>query len=437
MATTTSHGQVIGQLATNQSAVLVKIEAGGSLEARRLRSGATMFYWRRTRDSRTDRIPIGTYDASAPPKSLKPTGRGYSVAAAQEAARELAKHDRETPGGIRAERARREAEKAAADRATAERERFTLGALCELYADWLEQQEKPAHRDVRNIFKNHLEGAFPHLWNTPAAQVDRRQIIEPIRRLVEAGKPTTARKARSYLRSAYACALRADSDAALPSAFIGFTVTANPVESVVAIRAGGPDKNPLPLADLRSYWKALKDEPGVVGAALRLHLLSGAQRVAQVARLRREHVHGDWLQLFDPKGRRSQPRPHLVPITKAMQRELEQLPRQGFVLSTDGGKTSMHPTSISAWAADVGERAGIEGFMLKRCRSAVETELARLGIPLHVRAQLQSHGLAGVQQRAYDAHTYQDEKRHALEALNRLLEQSDVRNITPIRRKRA
>lgn len=435
--TSITPGQLIASLTEGQSVRLAKIEAGGSLEARRLRSGAVQFYWRHTRDSQTDRIPIGAYDSSAPPKSLKPTPRGYSVAAALQAARELAAQDQEVPGGIRAERARQEAAAEAARRAAAARERFTLGALCGEYCDWLKSQEKPAHRDARNIFANHLETPFPELWTTPAVQVDRRQIIEPIRRLAEADKATTARKLRSYLRAAYACALRADSDASLPSAFIGYAVTANPVEATAAIKGGGPDKNPLPLADLRKYWRRLKKEPDVIGAALRLHLLSGAQRVAQLARLSREDVREDALRLLDPKGKRSEPRPHLVPVTAAMRRELEKLPATGYVLSTDGGKTPMHPTSLSAWAAEVGQRAGVEGFQLKRVRSAVETELARLGVPLHIRGQLQSHGLGGVQERHYDAHTYHAEKKHALEALHRLLEQQQAKNVTPVRRKRA
>ena len=43
--------------------------------------------------------------------------------------------------------------------------------------------------------------------------------------------------------------------------------------------------------------------------------------------------------------------------------------------------------------------------------------------PAHVRAQLQSHGLGGVQARHYDRHDYMDEKRDALRAWERRLAQ--------------
>lgn len=416
-----SLGQRVKELREGQHVVLTKVEAGGSLEARKLKSGV-MFYWRHTRENATERLPIGTYDSIAPPKSLKPTSRGYSIAAALEQARSLARQDLDAPGGIRAAR---ESERAAAAAAALSKEiqtKQTFGNLMLEYCDWLERQGKDSHREARTIFKNHLQIACPELWAAPAASLDRRKVNEPVRRLAEAGKKPTARKLRSYMHAAYVCAVRADSDANLPAAFLQYGVTSNPVEATAAVRGGGRQKNPLSLADLRTYWKALKDEPGVVGAALRFHLLSGAQRIAQLARLEPHDVQSHAIRLWDKKGRREEPRLHLVPLTSPMKKELRLLSQTGFALSTDGGHTKMHPTSISAWASEVGKRAKIEGFQLKRVRSAVETELARRGVAKDDRGHLQSHGLGGVQDRHYDAYEYLREKGAALEILHQLLE---------------
>jgi hypothetical protein len=429
-------GQRISELSAGQAAVLDKIPAGGSLEARKLRSGVVMLYWRHTENSRTERVPIGTYDSSAPPKALKSTARGYSVAAALEQARELAKENAETPGGLRAAKERQKAAQAAQERAEEERQRYTLKGLYADYCALLKARGKPSWQDAENIFSNHLEAPFPELVAKPASNVEKREIVAAVRRLTEAGKSATGRKLRSYLRAAYACALRADSDATLPSSFIAFNITTNPVESITPIK-GKTDKNPLSLDDLRRYWKQLQKEPGVIGAALRLQLLSGAQRVAQLARLHERDVAATTIQLFDPKGKRVDPRPHLLPITKPMRAELAQLAPTGYVLSTDGGITPMHPTSISAWAADAGKRAGIEGFQLKRVRSGVETALASVRVSKDVRGQLQSHGLGGVQDAHYDAHEYLPVKRQALDTLHKLLEAEPAKNVTPIKRKRA
>jgi hypothetical protein len=413
-------GPLLKQLEPGQFLLVEKIPGGGSLEARRLVTGGVQFYWRHTQDKRTKREPIGIYDSLAPPKALKPTSRGYSIAAATESARELAKLNNETPGGIRAKQEQERAERKNNEEAQRRRSEFTLKALCAEYVDWLAQQKKVSSSDAKNVFNNHVLKASPELAEKAASELDKRDVIKLLRKLTESGKATTARKLRSYLRAAFACALRADSDASLPSSFIDFGISNNPVEATAAI-PGHADKNPLALEELRKYWKTLKKEPGVIGAALRFHAVSGGQRVAQLVRLHRADVSKFSIRLMDAKGKRAQPRVHLLPITSAMKAELAQLPKRGFVLSTDEGVTRMHPTSLSAWAAAAADRAGLKDFQLKRVRSGIETALAEAGLSLHVRGLVQSHGLGGVQEKHYDAHEYMPEKREALEALYSLL----------------
>jgi integrase len=414
-------GQRLRELPKGKSLVLEKIPGGGSLEARRLSSEAIQFYWRYTSDKKTERIPIGLYDSSAPPKSLSRSNRGFSIAAALECARELAKANQSTPGGLRAERKRQEAKREQEAAFKAAREKYSLKSLCLDYCAWLKKQGKWSHKEALNIFENHLFKAVPKTAAKPAAEVEKREIVAAVRMLTEAGKGATARKLRSYLRAAYACAVKADSDATLPSSFISYDVPMNPVEATAAIR-GTIDKNPLSGAELRRYWKALANEEGVIGAALRLHVVTGGQRLAQLARLcAGEGVTDSEIKLVDPKGKRAQPREHLLPLTRAIRDELRRLPTSGFALSTDGGKTAMHPSSLSKWAAEVGRRAGIKDFQLKRVRSGIETMLAAARVDKQTRGQLQSHGIGGVQDTHYDAHTYMPEKQRALQVLYRML----------------
>jgi len=424
-------------LAPGHAASLKRIGTGGSLEVRMMPGGQRHFYWRYTEAGHTEREPIGQYDSGAPAKSKNRTALGFSIVAAWEAAKALSLQNKETPGGLRAKRERDAAELEAQQRARAIREKYTLQALCEAYCDHLRARGKASHGDARNVFTNHLIGAYPELASRPARDVQKVDIVAAIRRLQDAGKKTTARKLRAYLRAAYALALTADSDTELPEVFLHFGITDNPLLTIKPIKST-EDKNPLSLPELRKYWRALKAEPDAIGAALRLHVLTGGQRVAQLARLHSRDIQADALQLMDPKGRRAEPRAHLLPITPAIRAELKKLSSVGYTLSTDGGTTPMHASSLSAWASDVGARAGIEGFQLKRVRSAVETELARAGIPLDLRGQLQSHGISGVQAKNYDAYEYMKEKRAALEALHGLLERKDSKNVTPIwARKRA
>lgn len=343
--------------------------------------------------------------------------------------------DRQQVAAAEALKARQAAEKLAQQA----REHHTLRALCKAYCDHLKARGRDSWRDAEGIFENHLLAPYPARADTPASEFTKSDAVAAQRRLIEAGKKTTARKLRAYLRAAYTCAVRAESDSTLPAVFIEFRIVDNPVANTAPI-TGGRDKNPLPATDLRKYWATLKRADGEVGAALRLHLLCGAQRVAQLVRLNADaDIMADTLRLWDRKGKRQEAREHLLPITKAIRAELKRLPGAGYVLSTDGGKTPMHPTSLTTWAREMATAAGLKGFQLKRVRSGVETLLAESGVPLHVRGQLQSHGISGVQAAHYDAHSYLPEKRQALEALHGLLERKPAKNVTPIKaaRKRA
>ena len=84
---------------------------------------------------------------------------------------------------------------------------------------------------------------------------------------------------------------------------------------------------------------------------------------------------------------------------------------------------------MSRWSAAVGAGAGIADFQAKRIRSGVETLLASARIGSDIRGRLQSHGISGVQVRHYDGHDYMDEKRHALETLQALLDAPGASNV--------
>ena len=76
-----------------------------------------------------------------------------------------------------------------------------------------------------------------------------------------------------------------------------------------------------------------------------------------------------------------------------------------------------------------------EGFELRDIRRTCETMLAALGVSSDIRAQIQSHGLGGVQARHYDRHNYMEEKRATLEKWNRHLDKliaGKIREVIPM-----
>ena len=237
---------------------------------------------------------------------------------------------------------------------------------------------------------------------------------------------------RSYIRAAYAVAKAAKSKASIPVHFKAYGVTHNPAaETSPDESANKADKNPLSLEEARRYWKAIKDTPGIKGAALRLHLLTGGQRIEQLCSLLTSDVNlstkPESLTIFDGKGRSGKPaRTHVLPLIPAAVQALQDLNPQGeFALSTDGGKTRVSPFTLARWAQDVAAAAGIEEFQAKRIRSGVETALSKRAVSKEHRGRLQSHGISGVQDAHYDGHDYMGEKLEALETLFHALENED------------
>lgn len=429
-------GQRINDLTIGEFLKLGKVIPSGTLEARKLASGAVNFYWRFTINGKTRREPIGIYDPSAPPKSLQPTSKGYSIVAAMRAAEALAAqhHQHLEEGGRPALVAAEKEAKAKAQAAKEEAEKYTLQNLLTDYADHLEALGRVAHKDVRSIIKLHVIEPWPQVAALPANQVTGEQIADMMRRVIELGKARTSNKLRSYVRAAYQTAKAARSKASIPVKFKGYNVTHNPgADTEPDESANRADKRPLTAVEMRSYWQAIKTLPGFRGAVLRLHLLTGGQRIEQLVNLRTENVRGDSIMLFDGKGRPGKPpRPHTVPlIPQAAAALLECKPQGAYAISTDKGVTHLAATTLSAWAV---EATTLPDFQAKRIRSGVETLLASARISSEIRGRLQSHGIAGVQARHYDGHDYMDEKRQALETLFRLLDAPEATNVVQLKK---
>jgi integrase len=441
----------INALAPGRTITLFKISPAGALQARRELRGDVSFYWRFSFGENTFRERIGYFDPKLPPKSLQPLVGRFSIAAARRSAEELALAHVNSKGigGFRAlkeaqrkserqakedalRQAEEQAEKTQRSQKAAELARlYTLEALLAAYVEHLRKQEKHSSAyDAENMFKNHVVKAAPSVAALPAREVSADTVVEILRTLNDAEKRRTANKLRSYLGSAFNHALRARRDPSLPAEFKGFEVYSNPVTGTFRIRsADREDKNPLPIEDLRKYWCEIQKIDGIAGAVLRLHVLTGGQRIAQLVRATRSDDFGDSLRLADTKGRRSTPRVHYVPLVAAARKELDVLLRSvsgEFLFSTTNGDKSINQLTLTRWAADAAARAQIQRFSAKRVRSGIETVLSAHGIRKEYRAQLQSHGISGVQDLHYDGHDYHAEKFGALTDLMRLLRDPDT-----------
>lgn len=408
----------------------------GRLVLRVAASGERLFYFRYTDAGRRQRtVALGAYDPSA--------RAGLTLKRARDEALELSRRYRDGERDLRerleqderAEAGRRAAEEAERERQARDAERGTLRALLDAYCEHLEKKARQAAGDARRLFARHVFDAWPEYAQKKAAALRPAEVTTVLRGVTEQGKGRTAAKLRAYMRAAYALALKAEHDATAPAVLRTFGVESNPVAVTAPLAEFNRTRDrTLTAGELGAYLRELeKLEPGPARDALELALYLGGQRPAQLLRATSADVDltGRTLTLRDPKGRRTHgPRLHVLPLTEhaaaIVERRLEAA-GEGQWLFTSGGRTHTCTETLGVYVRSIvaalcadaqlkRARATLGAFELRDIRRTCETMLAALGVSRDLRAQLQSHGLGGVQQRHYDRHDYMREKRAALEA---------------------
>lgn len=396
----------------------------GRLQVRKLASGELTFYYRYTTpEGGRDRLPLGS---------------GLDLREARSIASNLSRRYQSGERNLRAALLRETEQKQHAERraaqVAAELQSASLGALLEAYVEELKRSEKSSAGSVEKCLRRNVEKPWPELWAKPAIEVSLDELIDVIARLADQEKMREADKLRAYLRAAYAAAIRAKQSARMHPGLRRLNISVNPARDLMPVEGGANARNrTLSVAELQAYWNRIKVRADVTGALLRFHLLTGGQRIAQLARVQMsacDPVASTFL-MQDPKGRRKAVRQHLVPLLPGAKAAAEAM-RGGqlgpFLFTVTAGQSGADYSSVRYHLDGVVQEMLASGelesgrFTAGDLRRTVETRLAALGVSKDVRGQIQSHGLGGVQDKHYDRYEYLDEKRNALQRLYDLLE---------------
>jgi integrase len=364
-------------------------------------------------------VPLAMYD---------PTSKnGYTLARAREKVAELEALRREYGNPITYLEA--EAERKVAERRKAEAEQAKQGSFGELlatYVEKLKREGKESARQVENAFRLHVHEATPALVERKAVEITPADIHRILSRIAAAGRTRQVNKMRSHLMAAFNYAATAAYDPRRVQGAVAFGLESNPAALTKRVkefeRAG---ERVLSANELAAYWRHLDQIANlVVRGFLRVGLLLGGQRSAQLARLKESDINleSGIIRLQDSKGRNGIPRDHLLPLTERVQEVLEAAPRiasaGGWVFTTNG-RSSLRAETVSVAVAEYSawleKNASVMPFSARDLRRTCETRLAELGISKDIRAQLLSHGISGVQAKHYDRYSYLAEKRAALE----------------------
>jgi integrase len=193
----------------------------------------------------------------------------------------------------------------------------SFGDLMNAYGELLEAQGKVSARNVKNQIKADIEKAHRKLWKKPATEIDLDDCMHIVGTVKDKGKLRQADKIRAYIRTAFSDAINARGDVNMPASMRRLKITFNPARDMRKVKGSSNAKSrALSEAELQAYWKHVQELPTPRRELAMIHVLTGGQRQKQLSRVTWSDVdrNAPSLTIWDYKGRRTEPRRHVVPL---------------------------------------------------------------------------------------------------------------------------
>jgi integrase len=325
------------------------------------------------------------------------------------------------------------ANKQAAKAAAREAKRAQNDLVERVVEQFIERHAKPETRDWRET-ERMLKNKVVKAWRgRRLSQIGRADVHALLDNIIDSGAPVAANRTFAQLRKMCGWALERG------------IIDRSPCEGLKAPTSETKRDRVLSDDEIRLAWNAFGKIGWPFGPMAKMLLLTGARR-NEVAEMRWREVDLDKHSWTLPETRSKNKRPHEVPLSDAVIDVLKSVPRIGdaredFVFSTTGRTPisgfSRAKTTIDSAIVELMRKAAIEcgsdpeavksleRWTIHDLRRTVATNLQRLGIKLEVTEAVLNHisgsraGIVGIYQR----HEYADEKRAALDAWSRKLDQ--------------
>jgi integrase len=269
--------------------------------------------------------------------------------------------------------------------------------------EWVmrDQAKNKSRREVERIVNREM---IP-VWGTRAiAEITRRDILDLIDGIADRGSPIMARRVLAYVHRLFKWSVGRG------------IIDTNPATDLP--KPGSETKRDRVLSDeeVIRIWNVSLNLGWPFGEAIRLLILTGARR-EEIGALQWEEFVDREIRLAGTRTKNGNP--HIIPLSAAACAIVGGIPRipGGKLVFTTNGKTPISGWSRAKTALDE-EAAIMTPWRIHDLRRTVATGLQKLGIGLQVIEAILGHvsgsraGVVGTYQR----HSFDDEKRTALEA---------------------
>jgi integrase len=295
-----------------------------------------------------------------------------------------------------------------ADPATAKKTERKAETFAELASDYIERHAKRHKRSWRKDVLILEKDVLPRFGKRKAKDITRRDIIALLDDIVSRAAPIQANRTLEIVRKLFNWAIGRD------------LLGANPCYRIPKPSNENRSDRVLTEEEIRVVWAVLEEEAPSTAATFKLRLLT-AQRGAEVLAMRWDQISNGWWTI--PAEVAKNGLAHRVPLAPQALALLEGLRpvRDGSEWVFPGARGEGHRVAIHKAHNRIRRRSGVL-FVPHDLRRTAASYMTSLGINRLVVSKILNHAETGVTS-VYDRHSYDREKRAALDAWARCVDE--------------
>ena len=302
------------------------------------------------------------------------------------------------------------------------REAETFGELAEEYIErYAKKRKKSWYKDQQALDRDLL----PRFRRRKAAGIKRREVIALLEEIADRGAPVGANRTLEIMRRIFNWGIEQE------------IVTVNPAQRIKKVGVETQRERVLSDDEIRAVWAALEDETPGMRDLFRLRLLT-AQRPGEVSRLRWQDIDlkaGWWTIPSEfSKNRLTHRVPISPPVVNIIRDHAKRAEGSDWVFPSPTGKGPLR----AVWRAmrNIRKQTGVDFVPHDLRRTAASRMTGDLGIARLTVGKLLNHVETTVTS-TYDRHSYDREKRQALNAWGRRLVEiisgaAEADNVVPL-----